>query len=276
MSKGTRMMRDASMKAGTRSRDPGNEIPVKNQHGIRAMGLGQEETMARLNRKIKAIRMKKIHSLNRRFERMVLNKRKQEEFAKKMKKSRCYNCKKRGHAYWNCPTPKTVSSYGKMVVTENPIEETNHYVQKYEDKVPVTGDFLVRGTEYGGWNETWFVGNTYTKHMTPHRGLFLRFKNCFDVEKDEHNRKFLFSHGIGETDLKTNERTYVIPVVAYVPEIGINLLSMHQLICQGFEIEVEGSKCKVRHMFDAKHDDVSRKEVLEKQDDFLNSFFLQT
>ena len=64
-------------------------------------------------------------------------------------------------------------------------------------------------------------------------------------------------------DLKSNGKIYVIPSVAYVPEIGINLLSMQHLTSQGFEVDIIGSACTIRYMFDAKMEDMVEKNVLK-------------
>ena len=48
--------------------------------------------------------------------------------------------------------------------------------------------------------------------------------------------------------LETSETELLIPCVAYVPEIGINILRMKQLINQGFEINLDGTTCTIKYM----------------------------
>ena len=126
------------------------------------------ETRSRLNRKLEAIREKKIQSLNRRFERMDLKKKQQDELARKMKKSRCYDCKERGHAYWNCPLKirRNFKGKEKMIIENDHDKKEVEYTQKYKDFVKVTGDYTVLGTNLGTWNEIWYVSNSLSKHVT--------------------------------------------------------------------------------------------------------------
>ncbi|GJT05593.1 ARID DNA-binding domain-containing protein [Tanacetum coccineum] len=140
----------------------------------------------------------------------------------------------------------------KESVNHKPTIETlkprEPYTQVYRERIKISGDYLVLGTENGCWNEFWYVNPTISKHMSPTRYLFHKTKECFFVE--EHKSNLLYTHGIGGIELTTKDTNYTIPYVSYVPEININVLSMKQLILQGFEVEIMGDKCNITHMFD--------------------------
>lgn len=117
-------------------------------------------------------------------------------------------------------------------VEENKDDQNSGWVRNIQEddkEVQVYGEYVVQGTDGGNWNKIWYVSKFYSKHMTPNRDLFLRFKPVFDLETQELNTHFLVSNGVGEIMLETSETELLIPCVAYVPEIGVNILSMKQL-----------------------------------------------
>nr|GFB11396.1 ARID DNA-binding domain-containing protein [Tanacetum cinerariifolium] len=61
--------------------------------------------------------------------------------------------------------------------------------------------------------------------------------------------------------------------VSFVPEIGINVLSLHQLACQGFELQVNGTTCVIRRMFEEANEEMTTEEVLEIQNAYLEKYF---
>ncbi|GKB65847.1 ARID DNA-binding domain-containing protein, partial [Tanacetum coccineum] len=86
----------------------------------------------------------------------------------------------------------------------------------------------------------------------------------------EHKSNILYTHGIGGIELTTKDTSYTIPYVLYVPEININVLSMKQLILQGFEVEIMGDKCNITHMFDPINGKKDKKDQSERMEDGLN------
>jgi len=129
------------------------------------------------------------------------------------------------------------------------------YIQTHVERTIINGDYLVEGTNTGSWNSIWYVNSKISKHMTPSKDIFVKIKKCFSINNEEHLLNPLVIHGVGEINLTTDVNIYAIPYVSYVPEININVLSMKQLILQGFEIEVGDSKCKMTHMCDDRKND---------------------
>nr|GEY55758.1 hypothetical protein [Tanacetum cinerariifolium] len=79
------------------------------------------------------------------------------------------------------------------------------------------------------------------------------------VDLKSHNAFFLFTHGVGDVLIGTNKATYEIPSVSFVP----NVLSLHQLACQGFEVQVSGTTCVIRRMFEEANEEMTTKEEVE-------------
>ena len=91
--------------------------------------------------------------------------------SKRDKKSRCYICKKRGHAYWACESRKKLAG----IKLKQEIETTDKIIaeeRRYPEKVHVIADYMVESTNDYTWNEVWYVSNNYKFHMCPRRVLF--------------------------------------------------------------------------------------------------------
>ncbi|GJS57379.1 ARID DNA-binding domain-containing protein [Tanacetum coccineum] len=86
--------------------------------------------------------------------------------------------------------------------------------------------------------------------MSPTKSLFKRLKNSFKVKGTEQERKIIFSHGIGEAMVETSEKKIVIPYVLYTIEITLNVLSLNQLMAQGFMVTYGHNKCQISYMFE--------------------------
>ncbi|GJW08865.1 ribonuclease H-like domain, reverse transcriptase, RNA-dependent DNA polymerase [Tanacetum coccineum] len=56
---------------------------------------------------------------------------------------------------------------------------------KYEpERVHVTTDYMVEGSDQGNWNDIWFVSSAYKRHMSHTRTLFRRMMERFRKEVD--------------------------------------------------------------------------------------------
>ncbi|GJT03274.1 ARID DNA-binding domain-containing protein [Tanacetum coccineum] len=236
-----------------------------------------------IKRKLNNIRLKRLHDINNKIEILESqqeNRNKEELKAKRLKKVRCYKCKEKGHFVNNCPIwkkkgkAKIVEEEDKESVTENhkptigKLKPREPYTQVYRERIMISGDYLVLGTENSFWDDFWYVNSTISKHMSPSKHLLYKMKECFFVE--EHKSNLLYTHGIGGIELTTEDTSYTIPYVSYVPEININVLSMKQLILQGFEVEIIGDKCNITHMFDPINGRKNKKSQSERMEDGLN------
>ena len=135
------------------------------------------------------------------------------------KNSKCYICKEKGHAFWACESRKRIAVAElnqEAFTTSNVIDEE----AKYPETVHVIGDYMVEGTNLKTWNEIWYVSNKYKFHLCPRRKLFKKINYKFKmIGKEETERKFIFSYGIGHVSIETENGIVVIPNLQYTPEV---------------------------------------------------------
>ncbi|GKC70806.1 hypothetical protein Tco_1116689, partial [Tanacetum coccineum] len=122
-------------------------------------------------------------------------------------------------------------------------EPLKPFHQTHVERVVINGDYIIEGTDKGSWNSVWYVNSKISKHMTPSKDLFVKFKESFVINNEEHHDGWIPTHGIGEIELTTNERIFAVHYISYALGININVLSLKQLILQGFEVEVKDSEC---------------------------------
>ncbi|GJX13327.1 ARID DNA-binding domain-containing protein [Tanacetum coccineum] len=208
----------------------------------------------------------------------------------KERRARCYICRKRGHVFWKCQNKGNTATPGNPTIenkTREPIMVEDEEEFKYPKDVHVKTNYMVEGTDFSNWNNIWYVSNAYKKHMSPTKSLFKRLKSRFRMEQAQHEKKFIFSHGIGEAVVETNENEIVIPCVLYTPEVTLNVLSLDQLLAQGFVITYGHDKCRISYMFgedkkvyDGESDygkgkgcDVKTESMIAKQNKYLEEYF---
>ncbi|GJX82049.1 ARID DNA-binding domain-containing protein [Tanacetum coccineum] len=211
--------------------------------------------------------------------------------ARKDKRARCYVCRKRGHVFWKCPNKKsriTIEVPAKDNNSKKPTDMRIEEKLKYPENVHVKTDYMIEGTDFSNWDNIWYVSSAYKKHMSPTKSLFKRLKSRFRMEGTEENeKKFIFSYGIGEAVVETNENEIVIPCVLYTPEVTLNVLSLDQLLAQGFVITYGHNKCRISYMFGeenmvydgdrdrgkGKECEIDTREMVAKHNKFLEEYF---
>lgn len=122
--------------------------------------------------------------------------------------------------------------------------------------------------------------------MSPTKSLFKGLKSRFRMEQTQHEKKFIFSHGIGDAVVETNEKEIVIPCMLYTPEVTLNVLSLDHLLAQGSVITYGHNKCRISYMFDEEkmvHDgrdhgsgkecEVDTSDMVAKQNQYLKEYF---
>ena len=122
---------------------------------------------------------------------------------------------------------------------------------KYPETVHVIGDFMLEGSQHNTWNEIWYISNHYKFHLCPRRNLFKRIKYSFKmIGKEETEKKFIFSYGLGSVVVDTEDGELLIPNVQYTPEVSLNILSYDLLEEQGFMAKVDNTKCTIKYMYE--------------------------
>ncbi|GJY04638.1 ARID DNA-binding domain-containing protein [Tanacetum coccineum] len=105
----------------------------------------------------------------------------------KENRARCYICKIRGHVFWKCPNKKREAMIEQQKKLVKPTVKKIEERVKYPEKVHIITDYMVEGTDDASWDRIWMVG------------------------KEETERKFIFSYGVGEVTMDTRDRNLVIP-----------------------------------------------------------------
>lgn len=184
------------------------------------------------------------------------------------KKARCYICKQRGHTYWMCDNRKKLASVEIQQDTNN--QSTAEGV-RYPEKVHIIADYMVEGSNEYTWDQVWYVSCSFKFHMCPRRELFEDLHYKFKmVGKEEIEKKFIFSYGIGDARVNTKDGDMVIGKVQYTPEVTLNVLSYDLLEEQGYTLQINNNICTIKYMYDEKIDGTEKKGdnqvVLEEND----------
>nr|GEX40916.1 ARID DNA-binding domain-containing protein [Tanacetum cinerariifolium] len=174
---------------------------------------------------------------------------------RKEKRARCYICKERGHVFWKCQNKRKDAMIEKQ---KESVKPTNNNVA---EKI-----------------------NAYKNHMCPTRSLFKKLKYKFKmIEKEETEKKFIFSYGVGNVTVEAREGNFVIPNVHYTPEVTLNVLSYDLLEEQGYKVKISNNKCNLHYMFDEARtgkaqeerftEDDGLKDVVTEHNKFLDEYF---
>ncbi|GJV76246.1 ARID DNA-binding domain-containing protein [Tanacetum coccineum] len=103
------------------------------------------------------------------------------------------------------------------------------------------------------------------------------------IGKEETEKKFIFSYGIGDVIIEAREGNFLIPNVHYTPEVTLNVLSYDLLEEQGYTMEISNNKCYIHYMFGEKEkgkaqvesvsEDDGLREVVTEHNKFLDKYF---
>nr|GEU44447.1 hypothetical protein [Tanacetum cinerariifolium] len=208
-------------------------------------------------------KLKEIEAFNASSVCATLKKKTAKTFTRREKRARCFICKERGHVLWKCPNKKNKDT----CETSKPLFDEK---LKYPEIVHVKTNYRVEGSDEQNWNKIWYVGSMYKNHMSPTKSLFKRLKNSFKVlDKEEDERKFIFSYGVGEAIVETKDGTLLIPNVHYTPEFTMNKAVKCSLI-KGIEnLKVE--KEDVQDYIDDEY--LNSTSMVESHNKFLKEYF---
>ncbi|GKB59400.1 ARID DNA-binding domain-containing protein [Tanacetum coccineum] len=207
--------------------------------------------------------------------------------SQKEKRARCYICKERGHVFWTCQNRKNIAMVKVQKETVEAINKNDAEKVKYPEKVHVIADHMIEGTNDETWDRVWYVSSAYKYHMCPNRLLFKKLDYKFKmIGKEEVEKKFIFSYGIGDATVKGKDKDLVISNVQYTPEVSLNILSMDQLEEQGYIVKYNNNKCTLQYMFDeemhgtgnsqrkgTKEEVIGPKDVISEHNRFLDDYF---
>ena len=128
---------------------------------------------------------------------------------------------------------------------------------------------MIEGTNDATWDKVWYVSSAYKHYMCPTRLLFKKLKYKFKmIGKEETEKKFIFSYGVGDVTVEAKDGNMVIPHVQYTLEVTLNILSIDQLEKQGYIVKYNNNRCTLHYMFDEKKQgtEVSQEKDINEED----------
>ncbi|KAF5764194.1 putative transcription factor interactor and regulator CCHC(Zn) family [Helianthus annuus] len=218
-----------------------------------------------------------------------------EERERRWLQRRCNYCNKPGHQISTCKMKEDDEETQLIrlaIDTETQQPQSEDHVHESSQRM----EYLVIGTDGGFWSEMWYVSKSLKHHYSGNLDMFKRIKGMSGVETKTGENQFYFIRGIGVAKVTSGSEKMRIQSVFYTPDIDRNVLSLDQLITQGFAVKFIGDKCKLFPAFSVplinKKSDITgitREEevgMLEKQSvmnkesefvkyktDFLNEYF---
>nr|GEW83196.1 hypothetical protein [Tanacetum cinerariifolium] len=149
-----------------------------------------------IKRKLNNIHLKRLHDINKKIEFLESQQENpnEEEFkTRRLMNVRCYKCKEKGHFINNCPLwkkigkAKIIQGEDKESVNHKPTIETlkprEPYTQVYQERIKISGDYLVLGTENGCWNDFWV--QTIEE--------FIEFMEMMNIDRISYKHKDVFT-----------------------------------------------------------------------------------
>ncbi|GJU38531.1 hypothetical protein Tco_1191488 [Tanacetum coccineum] len=214
-----------------------------------------------------------------------------EMLVKKMKEVEVFNASKmsaktRDHGKKIASTQK--EKRARIEKKKKSVKPTNKNVAekiKYPEKVHVITDYMIEGTDDAIWDEVWYVSSAYKNHMCPTRPLFKKLTYKFKmIEKEEIEKKFIFSYGVRDATVEAREGNLVIPNINYTPKVTLNVLSFDLLEEQGYTVKISNNKCNLQQTCIVKArtgkaqeesftEDDGSKDVVTEHNKFLDEYF---
>ncbi|KAF5816113.1 putative transcription factor interactor and regulator CCHC(Zn) family [Helianthus annuus] len=146
---------------------------------------------------------------------------------------RCYYCNQLGHQIAYCKAKE--DDVATLLIRQ----AIDTGIQKHEEDEVRNSEFIFNGTDGGLWSEIWYVNTSYKCHYSGNLDAL------FGVETNTGENHFFFIRGIGVVDVISGNEKFRIQTVYYTPELDRNVLSLDQLVIQGYTVQFNGEKCKI-------------------------------
>ncbi|KAF5811860.1 putative transcription factor interactor and regulator CCHC(Zn) family [Helianthus annuus] len=156
---------------------------------------------------------------------------------------RCYYCNQPGHQISTCEMKENDEEVQLLRLAVNAGTQKSR-ITDAEFQSGQRKEFIVTGTDGGLWSEIWYVSKNLKHHFSGNLDMFKRIKNLSSVETNTGENHFFFKRGIGVTEIMSGMENIWIQSVFYTPDIDRNVLSLDQLITQGYTVKFNGDTCK--------------------------------
>ncbi|TXG55956.1 hypothetical protein EZV62_017269 [Acer yangbiense] len=141
-------------------------------------------------------------------------------------KPQCTNCKRFGHVEKDC-----------RVKTN---QQANYTEEENEEHL----FFACQATTNNAGN-TWFIDSGCSNHMTADEDIFSELDKSVKTKVKMGNGELVESKGKGTVAIQTRKGTRYIKDVLLVPSLDQHLLSVGQMIQNGYSLHFEESKCRI-------------------------------
>ncbi|KAF5773714.1 putative transcription factor & chromatin remodeling ARID family [Helianthus annuus] len=156
----------------------------------------------------------------------------------------CYYYNRPGHKISACQEKEKDEESQLLRLAVNTATQ-KHQNEEINQQNNQRQEYTVIGTDGGYWSDIWYVSKTFKHHFSGNIDMFKRMKNMSCVETETGENNFFFIRGIGAVDVITGSEKIRVQSVFYTPDIDRNVLSLDQLMIQGFTVKFMGDVCKL-------------------------------
>lgn len=145
----------------------------------------------------------------------------------------CHYCHKIGHVQADCYKKKREE------------QQINVVEEKGNEKNTETMLFMTKTDEKSDVSQVWFLDSGCSNHMSGYKHLFEELDESYKKPVRLGNDKEIQVEGIGKVAVQTANHTRFLHNVYYIPQLSQNLLSIGQMMDNGYVIKFEGNTCKI-------------------------------
>lgn len=179
----------------------------------------------------------------------------QQHYYQSKKDVECYYCHKKGHMQADCYKKKREESQNMEC---NYCHKSGHveadcYKKKREEgqasfaeeKNSQTRLFMAKTDEELDVSQIWFLDSGCSNHMTGFKRLFDELDESYKKSVKLGDDKEIHVEGKGRVVVQSSSNRQMLHDVYFIPQLSQNLLSIGQMMDNGYTIIFEGDNCRI-------------------------------
>ena len=95
---------------------------------------------------------------------------------------------------------------------------------------------------------TWLIDSGHTNHMTKHLSIFISIDKSIQPNVKLGNNEVVQAKGKGTIAISTKRGTKIVTNVLYIPDLDQNLLSVAQMLRNGYAVFFKGNFCFITNV----------------------------